>query len=170
MSDPPRVASRNVADFLSDAWFLAVNEKLASRWQGGTAQAAHSSKQAITLPSSSAPFLIAIELSAEPNQRASSAADADSPPNREPSSPTTWHLRIDDRGARVAPGIPEGTTPTLTIFTDARTGSELAANTTNAQRAIDSGRLRVRGDLNALATMTAVFTQLSTIPSAPTDL
>ena len=60
-----------------------------------------------------------------------------------------WHLVVDVDGARVVPGAAE--TPTLTLRTDLATLAALRDGTTNAQRAVDAGTLRLRGDLNHLA-------------------
>ena len=151
-----------MADFLSDAWFLAINEALASASDLDDVATKRPSVAAAT--KAALPFVIAIELSPILNTDDSGNQGASVATSR------SWHLRIDNDGARVAPGVPDDVAPALTIFTDADTGRELAAGATNAQRAIDSGRLRVRGDLNALAAMTSVFARLSTIPSPPSHL
>ena len=159
-----------MADFLSEAWFLAINEALASASDLDDVAAKRPSVAAAT--KAALPFVIAIELSPslDTNGNANDTGNDTGNQGARVATGRSWHLRIDNDGARVAPGIPDDVAPALTIFTDADTGRELAAGATNAQRAIDSGRLRVRGDLNALAAMTSVFARLSTIPSPPSDL
>ena len=160
-----------MADFLSEAWFLAINEALASASDLDDVATKRPSVAAAT--KAALPFVIAIELSPSLDTNGADTSDTGIDSGNQGASVATsrsWHLRIDNDGARVAPGIPDDVAPALTIFTDADTGRELAAGATNAQRAIDSGRLRVRGDLNALAAMTSVFARLSTIPSPPSHL
>ena len=62
---------------------------------------------------------------------------------------TTWSLVIESGRARVVPGT--AAEPTLRIATDRATLGALAGGSLNAQRAVDAGALRLRGDLNRLA-------------------
>ncbi len=151
-----------MADFLSDAWFVAVNERLTQAAPTLGSSAARSSRKApkgLTLP-----IVVAIELS--DHLGVATDPDETEPNEAQPgiAGVRSWHLRIDEDGARMAPGVPEDLRPTITIFTDTATSRALASSKTNAQRSIDTGRLRVRGDLNALAAMTSVIEQLGTIP------
>jgi SCP-2 sterol transfer family len=148
-----------VADFLSDAWFAAINSRLGKHDQAAATILARTARKSTSSSTSSSasrlPVTVVIEMHAP--------VDA---PQSHPAAPARiWHIRIDNHGARVALGAPIDGDTTLTIYTDDSTGTALGNNLTNAQRAIDAGTLRVRGDLNALATMTAVFTELSTLPN-----
>jgi hypothetical protein len=61
----------------------------------------------------------------------------------------THHIVFTGGGARVAPGA--GTEPDVVMTIDLATARSLALGTTNAQRALAVGHLRVDGDMDALA-------------------
>lgn len=66
-----------------------------------------------------------------------------------PDAPVQWHLVVAADGARVVAGAAPD--PTLTVSTDPDTLEALRRGSINAQRAVDAGVLRLRGDLNHLA-------------------
>ena len=115
----------NVAEFLSDAWIDALNDRL---------------ETLTVLPD------IGDEIVIEMVVRGNSGSN-------------TWTLTLGTSGASIVAGAVKH--PTLTIFTDPETALELSNNTTNAQRAIDSGRLRIRGDLNRLAVVVRLMNTLN---------
>lgn len=61
----------------------------------------------------------------------------------------THHLVVTERGARVEPGA--GTDPDVVITIDLATARSIVLGTTNAQRALAVGHLRVDGDMGVLA-------------------
>lgn len=114
----------NVAEFLSDAWINALNDRLPTL---------------TVLPEIGDEIVIEMVV-------------------RDDSGSRTWTLTLGASGASIVPGAVKH--PTLTIFTDPETALDLSNNTTNAQRAIDSGRLRIRGDLNRLAVVARLMNNL----------
>jgi alkyl sulfatase BDS1-like metallo-beta-lactamase superfamily hydrolase len=65
-----------------------------------------------------------------------------------PDREVRYHLRIEDGSVHVAPGSTDDAD--LTLFVDGTTARALHAGELNAQRALASGHLRVRGDLNRM--------------------
>jgi hypothetical protein len=62
---------------------------------------------------------------------------------------SSWFVRLDDTGGRAARG--PASDPNVVIRIDTDTFASLRSGALNMQRAIDGGRLHVRGDLGALA-------------------
>lgn len=89
------------------------------------------------------------------------------------------HITIGPDGARADDG--PASEPDLVLVTDAETALALHRNDCNAQAAIASGRLRIRGDLEAFSRHAATIASLgdlfatlrstttATAPSAPDD-
>lgn len=61
----------------------------------------------------------------------------------------THHFVFTGRGARVVPGA--GTEPHVVLTIDLATARSLLLGTTNAQRALAVGHMRIDGDMEALA-------------------
>jgi hypothetical protein len=65
-------------------------------------------------------------------------------------SERSWHLCIDEHGgSSAAVGVLDDAT--VVVHLDDETVAQLRSGALNVQRAIDAGRLKVRGDLGALA-------------------
>lgn len=86
----------------------------------------------------------------------------------------THHILIGPDGARAADGPAEH--PDLVLVTDAETAFALHRNEINAQAAIASGRLRIRGDLEAfsrhattIASLADLFATLRAATMGPGD-
>ncbi len=77
----------------------------------------------------------------------------------------SWHLRLDEQGGRAAVGRADN--PTVVVYLDADTLVQLRSGALNVQRAIDAGRLKVRGDLGALARARHVLQALSSDRAGP---
>lgn len=81
------------------------------------------------------------------------------------------HIVIDPEGARAADGPAEH--PDLVLVTDEETAFALHRNECNAQAAIASGRLRIRGDLEAFSrhatTIASLADLFSTLRAATTS-
>ncbi len=65
-----------------------------------------------------------------------------------PDRQVRYQLRIEDRSVHVVPGSTDDAD--LTLFVDGATARALHTGELNAQRALASGHLRVRGDLNRM--------------------
>lgn len=76
-----------------------------------------------------------------------------------------WYLVIAERVA-ISREPPLGVV-TVEIHCDPATGADLAAGTLNAQRAISTGRLRVRGDIAALVVAAPTLASLAAPPLDP---
>ncbi len=86
----------------------------------------------------------------------------------------THHILIGPDGARAGDGPAED--PDLVLVTDEETAFALHRNEINAQAAIASGRLRIRGDLEAfsrhatiIASLADLFTSLRASTMGPGD-
>lgn len=84
----------------------------------------------------------------------------------------THHVTIGPEGARATDG--PASKPDLVLVTDEETAFALHRNDCNAQAAIASGRLRIRGDLAAfsrhaatIATLSDLFSTLRTATTGP---
>ena len=78
-----------------------------------------------------------------------------------------WHLVATNDSLELKRG--SASAPTVTIFTDISVVEEMAASTLNAQRAIDSNRLKIRGDLNRLAALSPALAILEQASRAAFD-
>lgn len=83
-----------------------------------------------------------------------------------------WLLVVSGAGVMIEPGGARA--PDVTIITDPATAQSLAEGVSNAQQALATGRLRVRGDLTRLAAMHEsllalgdVFAAVRTAPRTP---
>lgn len=65
-----------------------------------------------------------------------------------PGQEVRYHLRIADGAVVVSPGSTDQAD--LTLYVDSPTARALHSGELNAQRALATGRLRVRGDLNRM--------------------
>jgi hypothetical protein len=81
-----------------------------------------------------------------------------------PGGRVVWHLVAAPSGLSVAPGPHPGALVTLTA--DVATAAALAQGSANAQRALDQGRLRIRGDLADLAHARAALDALGDVFAA----
>jgi SCP-2 sterol transfer family len=75
-----------------------------------------------------------------------------------------YQLAFDDRGLHVRPGSTEQ--PDVTLVMDAETAADIARGRTNAQRALATGRFRVRGRIEALTKRSAALGSLDDIFSS----
>jgi hypothetical protein len=75
-----------------------------------------------------------------------------------------WHLIIGPLGLRVADGA--AVEPVITLFTDELTAGQIARGELNAQRALDAGALKVRGDLEAAAAVRGALNALDDVFAA----
>jgi hypothetical protein len=71
---------------------------------------------------------------------------------------TAYHVAIGDERARVRMGRADD--PTVTFTSDRGTAADIATGKLSAQKAFTDGRLRVRGDLDALSNHAAVLSTL----------
>jgi putative sterol carrier protein len=78
-----------------------------------------------------------------------------------------WYVAVADGRGRVAGGRHDA--PTVTFAQDASTAAAIAEGRLSAQQAFMSGRLRVRGDLAALAAAQAVTDELDRAFAAVRD-
>ncbi len=164
-----------MAAFLSDEWIGALNAALSVTPRDAATDApvetlgdpsvggsiAHLEHDLLSRAAS--PIVVVVHV--RPTEPAEPTGQGASGP-----APTIWHLVVDSNHARIVQGSPgPKVTATLTIFTDDVTAGDLASNRTNAQRAIDAGRLKVRGDLNRISAVMPLLAALSTIPSDTND-
>jgi hypothetical protein len=78
-----------------------------------------------------------------------------------------YQLAFDDSGVHVRPGTTEQ--PDVTLATDAKTAADIARGATNAQRALSTGRFRVRGSIEALTKRSAAFGALEDVFASVRD-
>jgi hypothetical protein len=76
-----------------------------------------------------------------------------------PNGEISYHARVDFAGGRVTPGRAE--TPDIILVTDYETALAIHRGETNAQRAIASGRMKLRGHVEVLLRRLDTLTALA---------
>jgi hypothetical protein len=78
-----------------------------------------------------------------------------------PRGDVTYHVIIDEHGARVHSG--SATTPDVVLSTDFATASAMHRGDTNAQQALIAGKLKVGGTVDRLARRREAFEALADV-------